>query len=458
MHDVYLVLPDRTPEAPHGAWIGLERRCDGDHGKTGRGRAFGEWLAGTRGEEAAVAEAGEPLREPQRLSLATAPPAFGVHVQDDEAALLLRRCRCDEIFHGATCSPAIPGASCVATPADPPVVTRELVIPPRRILLASLDNLGDLVFSSALSEALRERFPSAEITLWCKSYTAPIGPLLPGVDVVEAAEPFWDRAPGGEHGSTRAFLRSVLRLREHRFDVAVLAAAPWRTAAAVAATGARRRIGVAHRKNAPFLTDRLPPQDPTRPVLEEMGRLLVPLGVSAGTPLAYRLETEPLESRRERFRGLLGPRPVALHPFASKRNRCVPIGEWIRLAEMLEQRGYDPLWIGSAHELREVRREERAAGWHFVSSLGEGTLADAAAAISLASLFVGHDSGPLHLAGAFGVPVVGIFAPGEPLRTFPQGVGPWAMLSRPSPDDILAEDMLRVVGELPVAHGLRLVR
>lgn len=343
-------------------------------------------------------------------------------------------------------------------PLPPPEVTRELVIPPRRILLASLDNLGDLVFSSVLSHALRERFPSAEITLWCKTYTAPIGPLMPGVDHVEAAEPFWDRAPGGEHGSRRAFARSVMRLRKQEFDVAILAAAPWRTAAAVAATGARRRIGVAHRKNSPFLTDRLPAQDPTRPVLEEMVRLLEPLGITPPKPLAYRLDSTPLEARCERFRGLLGPRPVALHPFASKRNRCVPIIEWIHLAEMLEERGYDPLWIGSAHELREVRREERAAGWHFVSSLGEGTLADAAAAISLSTLFVGHDSGPLHLAGAFGVPVVGIFAPGEPLRTFPQGTGEWTMLSRPTPDSITAGDMLRSVDSLPLSRGLRLVR
>jgi ADP-heptose:LPS heptosyltransferase len=93
-----------------------------------------------------------------------------------------------------------------------------------------------------------------------------------------------------------------------------------------------------------------------------------------------------------------------------------------------------------------------------VSSLGEGTLADAAAAISLSTLFVGHDSGPLHLAGAFGVPVVGIFAPGEPRRTFPQGKGEWTMLSRPAPDAITADDMLRAVDELPMSHGLRLVR
>jgi ADP-heptose:LPS heptosyltransferase len=57
----------------------------------------------------------------------------------------------------------------------------------------------------------------------------------------------------------------------------------------------------------------------------------------------------------------------------------------------------------------------------------------------------------LHVAGALGVPVVGIFAPGEPLRTFPQGVGPSRMLARPSPADISAADIEREVDALPVA-------
>jgi ADP-heptose:LPS heptosyltransferase len=90
--------------------------------------------------------------------------------------------------------------------------------------------------------------------------------------------------------------------------------------------------------------------------------------------------------------------------------------------------------------------------------VGDGTLADSAAAISLAHLFVGHDSGPLHIAGAFGVPVVGVFAPGEPLRTFPQGVGESRLLSRESPEGITAEEILELVDQLPSAPPLKLVR
>ena len=74
--------------------------------------------------------------------------------------------------------------------------------------------------------------------------------------------------------------------------------------------------------------------------------------------------------------------------------------------------------------------------------------AASAAALSLAELFVGHDSGPLHVAAAFGVPVVGVFAPGQPDRTFPQGTGPSRMMHRPSPAGITAATILREIDAL----------
>lgn len=331
------------------------------------------------------------------------------------------------------------------------------VAPPERILLVALDNLGDLVFASLLSRLLRAHFPAAHVTLWCKRYTASVAPLLPGVDAIEAVEPFWDRAPGGRKGSALAFGRSVMRLRSRRFDVAILAAAPWRTAAATAMTGAARRIGVAHRKNERWLTDVLPAQDARKPVLAEMMRLLAPLGVESPPELYYQLDLAPLAARRERLRATLGEGVVALHPFASLRNRCVALEHWFRAARVLRERGLSPLFIGSPAELREVRQAAGGEHWLSMDEVGDGSLADTAAAISLAHLFMGHDSGPLHIAGGFGVPVVGVFTPGEPARTFPQGTGQSQMIVRASPAGVNGADFIAAADRLSLARGLRLV-
>ena len=330
-----------------------------------------------------------------------------------------------------------PGRSCRCVP---PNLTP--IPDPSRILLVSLDNLGDLVFASALTPPLRERFPRAEIGVLCKRYAAEIAPLIPGVSRVFAADPFWDRAPGRGKGGLLPFVGVLREIRRAKYDVAILAAAPWRTAAAMALTGIPVRIGLERRRSARWLTHVLAPEDIRRPVLAEEARLLEPLGIRA-SGLRYRLDGTGLGVRISGN----AVRTAALHPFASKRNRCVPLVEWIQVARSLDADGWSVLWIGSAAEMDEVRAAVGESG-RFVDREFGLSLLDTARALASAGLFVGHDSGPLHVAGALGVPVVGIFAPGEPLRTFPQGVGSSRMISRAGPLEISAAEILGAVGEL----------
>ena len=164
-----------------------------------------------------------------------------------------------------------------------------------RILLVSLDNLGDLVFASALAPPLRERFPGAALDVWCKEYTADVGRLVPGVSDVIASDPFWDVAPGTREGLARSVFPRVLRGEAPAVRRRVLAAAPWRTAAAVAATRIPDASDSAARKNRYFLTDVLPDESSDRPVMSELARLLAPLGIDAGRA--------PVSTRRVAARG-----------------------------------------------------------------------------------------------------------------------------------------------------------
>lgn len=312
----------------------------------------------------------------------------------------------------------------------------------RRILLVSLDNLGDLVFASALTPPLRTAFPDATIDVWCKRYTAPVAPLIPHVHQVIAADPFWTRPPGRPRAQLLPFLRSVRQIRARRYDAAVLSQAPWRTAAAVHATGIPIRIGFARSRNARFLTHLLPAENATKPVLDEQARLLEPFGIEAG-PLRYRLDRGPLEDRRRAVAAALPTRFAAVHAFAGARERCVRLEEWNRVALALEARRLPVLWVGTTPELNALRVTHAHPKGTYVDELGDASLETTAAALSLATAFVGHDSGPLHVAGALGVPVLGIFAPGQPARTFPQGTGPSRMIARARPGEIDAGIIVR---------------
>jgi ADP-heptose:LPS heptosyltransferase len=318
---------------------------------------------------------------------------------------------------------------------------------PKRILIVALDNLGDLVFASALVPPLRARFPDAAIHVWSKSYTASVARLIPHVSDVIAADPFWAVAPGHSRPSVRPFIRSVAAVRRARYDIAILSEAPWRAAASVAAARVPVRIGLARHRNALFLTHVLPAADVHKPVLAEQARLLEPLGIRS-TDARYGLDATRLGVTRELAAAHLPRSFVAFHPFAGARDRCVPLAEWTQLAFALQARRETVLWIGTHRELDELRSSYTHPKGLYVDHIGDGSLAATAAALSLATLVVGHDSGPLHVAAAFGVPVLGIFAPGQPERTFPQGPGVSRVLARPFAADITSSMILREMDAL----------
>jgi len=296
---------------------------------------------------------------------------------------------------------------------------------PRRILILCLDNLGDLVFTSALVPPLRAHFPSAHIALWGKAYTAAVGRMFPGLSQTYAADPFWDRSPLRDKGKMIPFLRTLLAVRRDRYDTAIVATSHWRAPASMLAAGIPVRIGRELRRNRRFLTHVLPPEDRSRPAVQDLGRLLGPLGITE-VPTRYRLDPTSLSERRSRLAPRVGPEPVgAVNPFVADPRRRLPVTEWIRVAAALPALGLSPLWLGSAAELATVRSAVGArAGWLFADEIGDDSITDLAALITLSAIYLGHDSGPLHIAAALGTPVVGVYTGSAELaRSAPQGTG-----------------------------------
>jgi len=298
------------------------------------------------------------------------------------------------------------------------------------------------VFAASLVPKLKSLIPGSFVGIWCKSYASGIAPLIPGLGACHAADPFWDRSPGRGQGPLAPFLRSWLEVRRAKYDAALLASQSSKTAAAVALAGVPRRIGFHRPGTARWLTDALPAADPGKPVLTQLSRLLEPLGLQ-NVHLACSLNREPLAQERLRLRPFFARRTTALHPFAGAAERCVALAEWIRLSNMLEDRGVATLWFGTATELNRVRSAPNPRpSWNYADDLTANSLFVAAAALSLCDVFVGHDSGPLHLANALGIPCLGVYAPGEPERTPPQAIGPARIIAKSDAKDVRAEDML----------------
>jgi ADP-heptose:LPS heptosyltransferase len=172
----------------------------------------------------------------------------------------------------------------------------------------------------------------------------------------------------------------------------------------------------------------LPAEDARKPVVQEQARLLGALSIEPRNP-HYRLDAARLGPAREGFASRLEPY-VALHPFAGEPRRCVSMSGWIEVAQSLQSRGSRILWIGTVNELERLRAASTRPPGFFIDQLGDGSLATTAAALSLATLFVG-----------------------QPERTFPQGAGASRMIYSPTPDAITADRILREIDALLVSSA-----
>jgi ADP-heptose:LPS heptosyltransferase len=315
----------------------------------------------------------------------------------------------------------------------------------RKVLLVCLDNVGDLVFNSALTRALT-RDPSVELSLLCKDYTQKLGTLMPGVQRTFAADPFWDKSPSRGKGRLWPFLRVIWSLRREKFETAYISSGDWHTPLALRLIGIKTVFALQGRKNKPFLTRALPMPSRQEPVVKGLLQSFADLlpKLSQDEDAFYQLDPHSLPAWTPPQTAV-----VVLHAFAGSPLRCAPLEIWEQLADDLEARGYFPIWTGNSQELQTLRQRfaERWSPDHYIDSWAHDLLT-LAAVWRHARFFVGHDSGPLHVAHALSVPVLALFLPGEPLRTFPQGPVPYKMLHRANPAALRFEDVQDAVTAL----------
>jgi ADP-heptose:LPS heptosyltransferase len=103
---------------------------------------------------------------------------------------------------------------------------------------------------------------------------------------------------------------------------------------------------------------------------------------------------------------------AVIHAVAATPEKTWRADGFLAVAEYLKRSGLEPVFIGAASDNLEAFREYRR--------LHGAPLAEIKKLLSGASLFVGNDSGPAHMAAAFGVPVLEIFGESDPAIW-----GPW---------------------------------
>jgi ADP-heptose:LPS heptosyltransferase len=296
----------------------------------------------------------------------------------------------------------------------------------RRILVLVGSGIGDAVFGIPALRALAGRFPDATLTVlgepWLEELVGPPRGPAHRIEVIPEEARAWLRTgTGWEAPGLQAF---VARVANERFDLAVQLHGGGRTSnRLISAFRARRSVGAA--------TPDAPALDATIRYeywQSEVIRRLEVVGLVGARPVELEPRIDVLQGDRfEAGRALAATadigidlegrsrKPLAvLVPGAGDPRRRWPASQYRLLARRLLDRGLSVAIVGAGSD--EVLAEEIADG-HELSGLrarlldltGRISLRGLIGLASMASLVVGNDTGPTHIAAAVGAPTVELF-------------------------------------------------
>ncbi|HLG63403.1 MAG TPA: lipopolysaccharide heptosyltransferase II [Ktedonosporobacter sp.] len=303
---------------------------------------------------------------------------------------------------------------------------------PRRILVIRLDLIGDLVLSLPVVRLLKRAYPEAEIDLLAIPSSAKVVAADPDLAEIIAYDPnIWRRPKALFRLQNWREANTLLRnLHTRQYDLAVSVFGPWAAIMALA-SGAKRRLGFGREGYPGFMTDKVPGRhwDP-RDHLHEVDYCLR-LAQAAGATIRAgdrfpRLYVDP-QARQEADALLLeaGLQPakplIACHVSSNNgQSKRWPIPYWATLIDrLIKDTGVNVVLTGAPNDLPLIADLTQRLHTQPINLAGKTTLAQLAAALRSADLLISGDSGPMHIAGAVGTPVIAIHGPTDPALSGP---------------------------------------
>jgi lipopolysaccharide heptosyltransferase II len=307
---------------------------------------------------------------------------------------------------------------------------------PRRVLIRSVNWLGDAVMTMPAIQRLKQAYPQAHLTVLTAPKLADLWRLHPDVSEVIVHEP---------SNCPFVLFRQARELRQGRFDDAIIFPNSWRSTFPIWLAGIPRRIGFRGHARAWMLTAAMEESadyqtkpvmtpeairhfgsgasaSPERPVFKHQVhrhlQLTACLGADA-TPCApqLRLAAPPADALLPQDKPLLALNAGAEYGPAKR----WPLNRFIAAAKAVAER-HNARWVivggpkeaDLGNQIAAALGEQRA-----INLAGKTTLLGLCHALAQCRLLLTNDSGPMHLAAALGKPVVAIFGSTEPALTGP---------------------------------------
>jgi len=308
----------------------------------------------------------------------------------------------------------------------------------KKILIVRLSSLGDVIQTLPLPTVVRRAFPHAEIGWVIDTELAPAVKGHPDVDYIHCCDRNrWGRALKNPLGwpriarETRSFIEEI---RAAGYDCALDVQGLFKSAAIPFFAGIRPRIGFAHRRELShfFYTERHLTKDeyfdPDRMHIEHMLTLARAIGCDTQ---GYEIRLPEVESENRSKVDLIlerafdRPNPlVAITPGTQWASKRWPLEYWLALIRLaLAETEANFVLIGSnadapmgARLLEDLGGDARG---RVLNLAGTTSLRELYALFERVAVTVAADTAPLHIAGAAGCHLVGLFGATPAARTGP---------------------------------------
>ncbi len=272
-----------------------------------------------------------------------------------------------------------------------------------RILIMGLNWIGDAIMSMPAIQACRHENPDAHIGILVKPYLKPFWEMHAVPDQILTLD------------STRG---AVQEIRDYGFEKAFILPNSFRSAMIPMLAGVRQRIGFRGDHRRLMLTRVVPV--PGGHQSNEYFPIMAPKSADLVRELpALNVPADAFQTLEDKFPDL-GNYVVLMPGAARGASKMWPMEHFEALSRLLlHETAHQIIFAGGGGDAEACEELKEKLGDRTTSVAGKTSLKEWAALLSTAKLAVANDSGGMHLAGAVGTPVVGIYGITDPDKTGP---------------------------------------
>ncbi|MEN9699845.1 MAG: hypothetical protein RLZZ301_1043 [Bacteroidota bacterium] len=278
---------------------------------------------------------------------------------------------------------------------------------PKQILISRTDSIGDVCLTLPLCVALKKQFPSANLVYLCKSYTQAVVACFEPIDEIMTLETLMQLTPETRRANLARFDAVI-----HVFPNQTIA--NWCHDAKIPI-----RIGTSHRLFHWWTCTHRPRFSRKNSELHEAQLnffLLKPLGVDAipsrsdlNQPQAFHI---PVASNPA---GQQLANAIILHPKSQGSGLEYPLANYMQLALLLAERGYQIYFSGTEKE-GALFRDQIPQHPNIQDATGQWSLTEFIAIIGQVKALVACSTGPYHVAGLAATRAIGLFSSRRPIH------------------------------------------